>query len=223
MAAGACVKPPELSSKVPALPTGTPCAKVLYTISSVPNVHLDYISPLEPPALADALGVVPTSFSLEYIDVKIGTGELASLHKYYSINYTGYLLDGTKFDSSFDRNEPITIPYGEHKVIPGWDTGFAGMHVGGKRRLFIPYQLAYGANGSGPIPPKSELVFDVELVSVSDTPPPPPAPPVAARPPTGAPAGAPAAAPGRPAAAPATSAPASSAPAAPAAANPAKP
>src|SRR6185437_12837132 len=114
--------------------------------------------------------------------VKAGDGPLAKPHQYYTIHYTGYLTDGTKFDSSIDRGTPITIPYGERKVIPGWDTGFAGMRVGGKRRLFIPYELAYGANGSGPIPGKSELVFDVELVGVSDTPPPPAAPPAAAHP-----------------------------------------
>lgn len=100
-------------------------------------------------------------------------------HKFYSIHYTGYLADGTKFDSSFDHPgaEPITIEYGQHQVIPGWDTGFDGMHVGGKRRLFIPYQLAYGATAKGPIPARSELIFDVELVSQSDTPPAPKAPP----------------------------------------------
>ena len=98
------------------------------------------------------------------------TGELAAPHKWYTIQYTGYLVDGTKFDSSYDHPgaEPFSIPYGQHQVIPGWDTGFDGMHVGGKRRLFIPYQLAYGSNGKPPIPPKAELIFDVELISQSD-------------------------------------------------------
>jgi peptidylprolyl isomerase len=172
----ACSKLPELSPKIPALPPGSPCAKPLYTITTVPAVKLDYISPIENPGLREALGLEASSFSLNYIDTKIGTGPLAAPHKFYTVHYTGYLLDGTKFDSSVDRGDPITIEYGKHQVIPGWDTGFDGMHVGGKRRLFIPYQLAYGANGQGPIPARAELVFDVELVAQSDTAPAPKAP-----------------------------------------------
>jgi peptidylprolyl isomerase len=163
-----CSKLPELSPKIPTLPAGTPCAKPLYTIVSEPSVKLQYVSPLEGPGLRETLGLAPTSFSLDYVDTKIGTGELAAPHKWYTIHYTGYLVDGTKFDSSLDRGEPISIPYGQHQVIPGWDTGFDGMRVGGKRRLFIPYQLAYGANAQRQIPARSELVFDVELVSQSD-------------------------------------------------------
>jgi peptidylprolyl isomerase len=182
--AAACVKLPELSPKVPALPPGLPCAKPLYTVSTVPAVKLDYVSPLEGPGLRETLGIEPSSFSLAYVDTKVGTGELAAPHKWYSIHYTGYLVDGTKFDSSVDRGEPISINYGQHQVIPGWDTGFDGMHVGGKRRLFIPFQLAYGATAHGPIPARSELIFDVELVAQSDTQPAPPAPktPAAAKP-----------------------------------------
>jgi peptidylprolyl isomerase len=96
------------------------------------------------------------------------------------VRYTGWLTDGTKFDSSYDHpgGEPITFPAGIHRVIPGWDSGFEGMHVGGKRRLFIPYQLAYGEAGRPPkIPAKSDLIFDIELVSVSDAPPSSAAPP----------------------------------------------
>jgi peptidylprolyl isomerase len=197
--AAGCAKLPPISPKVPALPPGLPCAKPLYTITSVPSVKLDYVSPLEGPELRQTLGIEPTSFSLDYIDVKIGTGPLAAPHKWYTIHYTGYLTDGTKFDSSVDRNEPFTIAYGMHTVIPGWDTGFDGMHVGGKRRLFIPFQLAYGSKGNGPIPPQSELIFDVELLSQSDskpepkTPPAPPTPPPAPAAPAAAPSNAPAA------------------------------
>jgi peptidylprolyl isomerase len=179
-AAASCAKLPELSPKIPALPAGLPCAKPLYTITIEPSVKLDYISPLEGPELRQILGLESSSFSLNYIDAKIGTGELAAPHKWYTVHYTGYLVDGTKFDSSYDHPgaEPFTVAYGQHQVIPGWDTGFDGMHVGGKRRLFIPYQLAYGANGKPPrIPAKSDLIFDIELVSISDTPPVPKAPP----------------------------------------------
>jgi peptidylprolyl isomerase len=122
------------------------------------------------------------------VDTKIGTGELAQPRKWYTVHYTGYLTDGTKFDSSVDRGEPITFPYGAHRVIPGWDTGFEGMHVGGKRRLFIPYELAYGESGRPPvIPPKAELIFDVELISQSDTPPEPKTPPATPANPSGTP------------------------------------
>jgi peptidylprolyl isomerase len=181
-APAACSKLPEISPKVPALPAGLPCAKPLYTITVEPAVKLDYISPLEDQeALHKTLGIESTSFSLDYVDTHIGTGELARSDKFYTIRYTGYLTDGTKFDSSYDHTpaEPISIEYGQHHVIPGWDTGFDGMRIGGKRRLFIPYQLAYGANGRSPIPAKAELIFDVELVAQSDTDPTPkpPAPP----------------------------------------------
>jgi len=119
-----------------------------------------------------------TAYALKYIDIKIGTGDIAVPEKFYTVNYTGWLAsDGTKFDSSYDHGQPITFPVGMHRVIPGWDTGFAGMHVGGKRRLFIPYQLAYGENGRGPIPPKADLIFDIELLAISDAPPAPPAAP----------------------------------------------
>lgn len=175
------MKVPDLSPKIPALPAGVSCPKALYTISTIPSVRLDYVSPLEGPGLREELGLEGQSFTLAYVDATVGTGAVAAPHKWYTIHYTGYLTDGTKFDSSVDRNEPISIEYGKHQVIAGWDTGFDGMHVGGKRRLFIPYQLAYGANGRQPtIPAKAELIFDVELVAQSDSQPAPqpkPAPP----------------------------------------------
>jgi peptidylprolyl isomerase len=170
-----CARLPEISPKIPALPAGSPCAKPLYTITRMAETRLDYASPLLSPELKASLGGGPSTYSLDYIDTKIGTGELAKPGKFYTVHYTGYLLkDGTKFDSSVDRGEPITFPYGGHRVIPGWDTGFEGMHVGGKRRLFIPYQLAYGEAGHPPvIPAKSELVFDVEFIAQGDTQPAP--------------------------------------------------
>lgn len=123
-------------------------------------------------------GIPKPLYTLKYIDTVIGTGPLAEPNKWYTVRYTGWLTDGTKFDSSYDHpgGEPITFPYGARRVIIGWDTGFEGMHVGGKRRLFVPYQLAYGELGRPPvIPAKANLVFDVELVSMSDTRPEPPA------------------------------------------------
>jgi peptidylprolyl isomerase len=121
-------------------------------------------------------GIPKALYTLKYIDTVIGKGPLAEPQKWYTVRYTGWLTDGTKFDSSYDHpgGEPITFPYGAKRVIVGWDTGFEGMHVGGKRRLFVPYQLAYGEEGRPPvIPANANLVFDVELVSMSDTQPQP--------------------------------------------------
>ena len=162
---------------------------------------------VNPPGVPKVVGLPKTLYSLRYIDTVIGKGELAVPRKWYTVNYTGWLTNGTKFDSSYDRSQPITFPYGARRVIPGWDTGFEGMRVGGKRRLFIPYQLAYGETGNEKIPAKSALVFDVELLGMSDT---PPAPPAGAKPPAPkpvAPAGS---------AAPSGESPASTAPATPA-------
>jgi peptidylprolyl isomerase len=136
-----------------------------------------------PPNIPKVEGTPKPLYALRYIDTEIGTGELAKTRQYYTVHYTGWLTDGTKFDSSHDHpgGEPIIFPYGARQVIAGWDTGFEGMHVGGKRRLYIPYQLAYGEAGHPPvIPAKSDLIFDVELVAQSDTPPQPKAAPEAA-------------------------------------------
>jgi peptidylprolyl isomerase len=120
-----------------------------------------------------ASGCPAMLYSLRYIDTLAGTGEPAAPRKFLTVNYTGYLADGTVFDTSRGKR-PITFPYGAHQVITGWDTGFEGMNVGGKRRLYIPYQLAYGDAGRAPvIPAKAALIFDVELLAVSDTPPAP--------------------------------------------------
>jgi peptidylprolyl isomerase len=127
-----------------------------------------------PPNVPKVEGTAKPLYALRYIDTQIGTGELAKQQQYYSVRYTGWLTDGTKFDSSEDHPgaEPIVFPYGARRVIAGWDTGFEGMHVGGKRRLFVPYQLAYGESGRPPvIPPRADLIFDVELVAQSETPP----------------------------------------------------
>ncbi len=166
-ASESCVEIPEFSAKVPALPAGSPCAKHLYKVS---DGNLEYISPLEGLTLSTIVGWkrAPESYSLDYVDIRVGTGPIAILHDFIAVHYTGYLADGTKFDSSLDRGEPIVFPYGDGHVIRGWDTGFAGMRVGGKRRLFIPSELAYGVSRKGPIPPNAELIFDVELMGQSD-------------------------------------------------------
>jgi peptidylprolyl isomerase len=161
---------PKPSAKVPAVPAGTPCAKALLTFSTAPNIKLDYVSPLVSPEVREALGLAPVTFTLGYAEVKVGTGELALPRKYYTVNYSGYLLDGTNFDASSKAGKPFTFPIGARRVIPGWDLGLQGIRVGGKRRLFIPWQLAYGDKGNpGGIPPRADLIFDVELLSQSDT------------------------------------------------------
>ncbi len=102
---------------------------------------------------------------LQYIEIQPGTGEQAQPGDVVSVHYTGTLQDGTKFDSSLDRNEPITFVLGQGMVIAGWDEGIALMKVGGKARLVIPPNLAYGERGAGGvIPPNATLIFDVELV-----------------------------------------------------------
>jgi len=159
-----------------------------------------------PPGVPAAEGPLETAFSLRYQDLVIGTGTDAQPNKIYKVQYTGWLGvngrtdDGRKFDSSYDRRQalkdadgkpvldaqgqpqlgdapPFSFAQGYGRVIPGWDQGFGGMKVGGKRRIFIPWQLAYGAKGHpGPdaahpgIPEKADLIFDVELVDVSDLP-----------------------------------------------------
>lgn len=100
------------------------------------------------------------------VDEKLGTGEEATAGKKVTVNYTGTLTDGTKFDSSLDRGTPFTFNLGAGEVIQGWDQGVSGMKVGGKRKLTIPPSLGYGSQGMGIIPPNSTLIFEVELLNV---------------------------------------------------------
>ena len=161
-------------------------------------------APKTPAGLPEVKAAVQTVYSvaLRYQDVAVGTGEEAAFGKLVRLHYTGWLAeDGHKFDSSFDHPgpqmrdkdgkplttedgkpklaeaQPITVPLGYGRVIPGMEQGVEGMKVGGKRRIFIPYQLAYGSHGrptndpkNPGIPPKADLIFDVELVSVNEMP-----------------------------------------------------
>ena len=105
---------------------------------------------------------------LEYWEIKAGTGDAAVAGKPVRVHYTGWLTDGKKFDSSMDRGQPFVFPLGAGQVIKGWDEGVAGMKVGGKRQLRIPPELGYGARGAGGvIPPNATLIFDVELLGVT--------------------------------------------------------
>jgi FKBP-type peptidyl-prolyl cis-trans isomerase len=101
-------------------------------------------------------------------DFIVGTGPAAKPGDNVSVHYTGTLVDGTKFDSSLDRGQPFAFPLGAGRVIKGWDVGVAGMQVGGKRKLIIPPDEAYGTRGFGSvIPPNSTLVFEVELIKLN--------------------------------------------------------
>jgi uncharacterized damage-inducible protein DinB len=144
----------------------------LFLLAFLARTALAQFDPKMPAGVPEVTGAV-VEMSMHYIDIVVGTGAPAAPGKQYTVHYTGWLRDGTKFDSSVDRMEPLKFVQGRRLVIAGWEAGFEGMKVGGKRRLFIPYQLAYGETGQGPIPPKSELIFDVELLGVADVPPAP--------------------------------------------------
>src|SRR5947209_19897846 len=109
--------------------------------------------------------VITTKSGLKYVELKVGDGKEAKKGDTVSVHYTGWLKDGKKFDSSKDRNEPFMFQLGAGMVIKGWDEGVAGMKVGGKRKLIIPPELAYGKGGAGSvIPPDATLTFEVELL-----------------------------------------------------------
>ena len=104
---------------------------------------------------------------LYYQDVVVGDGASADVGRTALVHYTGWLPDGTEFDSSRDGDDPLEVVIGEGRVIAGWEEGLRGMRVGGQRRLVIPPDLAYGSQGAGGvIPPDATLVFDVELVEI---------------------------------------------------------
>lgn len=116
---------------------------------------------------AEEARATKTQSGLKYIIQAEGTGERPRLGQTVAVHYTGYLTNGTKFDSSHDRGQPIEFPLGRGRVIKGWDEGIASMRVGEKRRLIIPAHLGYGSRGAGnAIPPNATLIFDTELVAL---------------------------------------------------------
>jgi peptidylprolyl isomerase len=118
-----------------------------------------------PPAVSGEPTV--TASGLQFIDIEVGTGDSPQSGQTVEVHYTGWLADGTKFDSSLDRGEPFSFVIGAGRVIAGWDEGVASMKVGGKRRLIIPPELGYGEQGYPPIiPANAELTFDVEMLAI---------------------------------------------------------
>ncbi len=201
---------PASSTAKPGSSTARPATATHSATAATPVKYPAGISPVP--------GIPKTAFALRYQDIKVGTGPEAVPMKMYKVKYTGWrAVDGVIFDA-WDRHpqpaldkdgkpemgedgkpkmgepQPASFPVGMGRMIPGFDQGFNGMHVGGKRRLFIPWQLAYGnraipdhdAQHPG-IPAKSDLVFDVELVEMDDLPMPPSHPPMQGVPPTSAP------------------------------------
>ena len=118
------------------------------------------------PALPTEVKTKTLAGGLQSMDIKRGTGKTCPAGATVTVHYTGWLPDGTKFDSSVDRGEPATFPLSG--VVKGWGQGIPGMKIGGKRRLVIPPALGYGADGTpgGPIPPNATLIFDIELLGI---------------------------------------------------------
>jgi hypothetical protein len=144
--------------QTPAPPPPANCPPPAAVPDSIPGV----------PALPAGTKAVSSPSGLQYYDVVTGTGAPAQTGQSATVQYTGWLVNGTKFDSSVDRNQPFTFPLGGGQVIKGWDEGVVNMKVGGQRRLIIPPSIGYGDKGAGGgvIPACATLIFDVQLVSV---------------------------------------------------------
>lgn len=145
-----------ISAAATALPdscAGTPEA-VPSVIAGVPTVPPD-------------AKMVTTPSGLQYVDLKVGSGGAAKAGQTATVNYTGWLTDGKKFDASSDHGQAFSFPLGSGQVIKGWDEGVVNMQIGGERLLIVPQSLGYGPRGAGGvIPPCATLIFDVQLVSL---------------------------------------------------------
>jgi peptidylprolyl isomerase len=148
---------------------GRPAQPAATTQGGAAPAPLPGMEPTAPAAQpAQGGNALTTASGLQIIDEVVGNGPQPQAGQTVIVQYTGYLDNGTKFDSSYDRNAPFEFVLGAGQVIRGWDEGLSTMKVGGKRRLVIPPELAYGAQGAGGgvIPPNARLTFDVELIGV---------------------------------------------------------
>jgi peptidylprolyl isomerase len=149
------------------IPTLFPSAQVTPTTIQK-NPAIISRQPVSPQASSPANmdQYITTVDGLKYLDETVGSGQVVKSGDTVIVHYVGTLENGTKFDSSYDRNAPFTTQIGVGHVIKGWDEGIVGMKVGGKRKLVIPSDLGYGAQQAGSIPPNSTLIFEVELISI---------------------------------------------------------
>ncbi len=158
--AAAITTQPKVVATMQTAPQGSQ-ANTIQTIAQAET----QASPMTPNESAPQLVTTPSG--LKYQDLVVGTGAIPQSGQSVVVHYTGRLTDGTKFDSSLDRNQPFSFRLGAGQVIKGWDEGLSTMRVGGKRQLTIPPDLGYGARGAGGvIPPNATLVFDVELLRI---------------------------------------------------------
>lgn len=162
-------QPPTVET--PATPAQSPAQIFAQAIAQAPEIAQasDLLTPdAADPMPENAENIVTTPSGLQYIDIEEGTGATPQAGQTVVVHYTGTLQNGTKFDSSRDRNQPFSFPLGAGRVIRGWDEGISTMKVGGRRQLIIPPELGYGARGAGGvIPPNATLIFDVELLRIS--------------------------------------------------------
>jgi peptidylprolyl isomerase len=148
----------QTNAPAPSAKPGTPTAPLPPAVPA-PNVDLDKET---------GKPVITTPSKLKYVDIVLGPGAAVKTGDHVTVNYIGKLADGTKFDSSYDRGQPMDFIVGARQVIPGWDEGVVGLKVGGKRKLIIPPELGYGLAGvPNVIPPNATLTFEVELLSIN--------------------------------------------------------
>ncbi len=147
--------------------TPTATAGVISESKSIERVDRAASTPSNLIAMDSNEKQITTASGLKYIEIAEGTGATPTKGQTISVHYTGTLEDGTKFDSSRDRNQPFEFQVGTGQVIKGWDEGLMAMKVGDRRKLIIPAELGYGARGAGgAIPPNATLIFDVELLKI---------------------------------------------------------